>query len=485
MNWAEIFTWGWSLSWIVSILTIPSVLVKRAGQPLSALSWLFALFALPPVTLIFWWIFGRTHLGLKRRRKIKRDKEFTKLVKKTLSKHPSPHKPHPTLTFLERIPMVFKDQIFPPSAGNAATLLIDATTAYPAFYDAIGAAQHDINVLFYIWQADEVGIKMRDLLTERAQAGIKVRVLYDSLGSSALPRRFFKPLIEAGGNVSSFLPLRLLTGVPTLNFRNHRKILTVDGQVGFIGGINIGEEYLRWHDMAIRIRGAALDQLQEVFAQDWFFATHENLSGQTYFGRWLSDLDDKDTHWKDEQCHDVSCATIASGPTQKFNATNEAFFATINQCHSRIWLMTPYFVPDATLLAALRSARYRGIDVRLMVPSKSDVPVVRWASRAYYKALLSVGIRVYEYDGMLHAKASIFDEDLIFLGSANLDVRSFRYNFEASMFIHSPELNTTLTSLYESHMKTRTVEITLDTLKRSSYLSRVLDSLAHLASPLL
>ena len=485
MSLFEVGTYIWTGSLVISALSVPSVLTRRSGQPMSALSWLFALFVIPPFALMFWWLFGRTRLRMKRRRRRQRNMEIHRRIEQTLKRQPQPEKPHETLSIVGNLPRELQNQLFPPSAGNAVTLLVNAQIAYPAFEQAIRDAQHHVHALFYIWQNDEVGRKFRDLLVEKARQGVQVRVLYDSLGSSSLPRKFWKQLREAGGQARAFLPVRFLTSVPTLNFRNHRKILITDAKVGFVGGINLGEEYLRWHDIAMRMRGPTLDQIQEVFAEDWYFATKEDLSGGDYFGRWMFDKDDSDDTWRDEQAQDASCATIASGPMQRFNSTHELMFAAINNARTRVWMMTPYFVPSSTILAALRSAAYRGVDVRLMLPARNDVKVVRWASRAYYNELLTSGIQVYEYDGMLHAKANVFDEDTVFVGSANLDTRSLRHNFEVGTFVHAPSVNLALTTLFMENIEQYCLEITPKYMERHPYIYKLLDSVAHLASPML
>lgn len=478
----DVILGGWAISWVASVLTIPSILVQREGRPLAALSWLMAIFAFPPLTLLAWWIFGSTHLRLNLRRRRKRALRF-----RQISEHikPSPEETS-SLEFMARIPENMRAGVQPALPGNAATLLIDAPVAYEAFEEAIREAKDFIHLEFYIWQPDESGTKLRDLLVEQARRGVEVRVLYDSVGSTALPRRFFKPLLEAGGQVQAFLPIKLFVRVPTINFRNHRKLIVVDGEVGFIGGLNIGDEYLGWHDMAVRERGHVVDQLQEVFAEDWYVVCQQDLTAERYFGAWSRmPQARRDELLAKESCQGVTCSTIASGPNQQQNAIYELLFAALNLSSQRLWLMTPYFLPDAAIMTSLRAAIYRGVDIRIMLPAKNDLPIVRWASRTYYRELLEVGVRIFEYDGMLHAKASIIDDGLIFMGSANMDVRSFRLNFEANTFLRSAALNSTLAEVFDQDIKERCVEIDLERFLGRSYLQRAADSLAHLLSPLL
>lgn len=482
----ELLGAGFILSWVASILTIPSILVQREGRPLAALSWLLAIFAFPPLTLLAWWLFGRTHLTLNNRRRQRRIAQFQQTLRaNNLSEHIDDELSIP-LEFMERIPEDMRSGVQLPVSPNAVSMLFDATVAYPAFEQAIQAATDFIHLEFYIWQPDQIGTKLRDLLIQKAKAGVEIRLLYDSLGSTALPRRFFKPLIDAGAQVRAFLPIQLFVRFPTLNFRNHRKLLIIDGTVGFIGGLNIGDEYLQWHDMAARMRGPVVDQLQEVFAQDWFVVSQQDLASSRYFNRWRClEAEQRQALMAQEECQEVTCATIASGPTQQQNAIYELLFAAINLTKDRLWLMTPYFLPDAAILTSLRAAIYRGVEIRLMLPAQNDLRIVRWASRAYYRELLEVGVRIFEYDGMLHAKATIFDDRLTFMGSANMDVRSFRLNFEANTFLRSTQLNAQMAALFEQDCTQRCTEIKLEEFAKRSYLRRAADSMAHLLSPLL
>ncbi len=459
---------------LLALLSIPSVLVQRTGRPLAALAWILTMVAFPPVGMILWWAFGRRHLKRQRRRRRASTGEIADKIQTVISGAAAPAYRAIPLLPLRRLSEESRQGVFAPVGGNEVQLLVDAAQAYPAMLDAIEAAQHHIHLLFYIWNHDDTGRHFLRLLERKARQGVEVRLLCDAIGSWGMTPRAAKELIAAKGQVARFLPPGLTAGVPTLNFRNHRKILVVDGKVGFTGGINVGDEYAgAWKDLALQVRGPAVLQLQEVFADDWFFSTGEDLADLEHFG--------PHRPWKGQ----ATCQLVASGPDCRYEQMQDVLFMAINEAKERVFIVSPYFIPNPPILAALRSASLRGIDVRIMVPGRSDVRISRWASRSFYSDLLDVGIRLFEYmPGILHAKAVLFDRELSLVGSANINNRSFRLNFEASMVVGDPTLNHAIASLFESDMA-QSNEIHLDEVLQRPWRTKVLDGAAHLLSPIL
>lgn len=476
---------GWSLaevlwlaSWLGALLTVPSVLLQRAGRPTAALSWLLALFALPALAVMAWWLFGRTHLRRRRCQRRQASQLTSISLRETRQQLQAKMVDSAELSIPRRratnLPSILHEAVFPPAGGNAVALLADTEATHHSWHGLVGQAHRHLHLLFYIWRDDHTGRALRDALVEKASKGVEVRVLYDAVGSLGLPGRFFKPLTDAGGQAAAFLPIRLLSASPTLNFRNHRKLIIADGQRAFTGGINVGDEYLNWKDLGIVIEGPGVNQLQEVFIDDWYFSTGEELTEPRYFCE----------PGVESAEGSAVCETIASGPDQVFNATREMAFLAITQCRERLWIATPYFVPDQALLLALRTAVYRGVDVRLLVPRTSDAPLVQRASRVFYPELLEAGLRIDEYPGMLHAKAMLIDDDIILIGSANMDTRSFRLNFELSTFVTDAALNQQVAALFDT-LQAQAHAASNDDLRQASYLARLRDGLAHLLSPLL
>ncbi len=452
------------LSWVAAVLSAPSVLLSRAARPTAALSWLLAMFALPIVGVLAWWAFGRFHLSVRRRRRQRAQDALRSELRARLPQEDG------AFPGLPRLPEGVQAWVLPPAAGNQVRLLSDAATAYDAWERAIDAAQDHVHALFYIWNDDATGRRFRDALVRAAGRGVTVRVLVDGVGT---PRSgFFDELMGAGGQVHWFLPPWRPRQALAVNFRNHRKVLVADATTAFVGGINIGDEYLRWADYAIEVRGRSAAQLQEVFCDDWHFVTGQELVSGAIFPR------------IEEAAGDAAVATIAGGPHQRLNAIREMMLALLSEARERIWLTTPYFIPDGALLAVLRVAVYRGVDVRLVVPARSDVRLVRRASRAYYPELLGAGIRVFEHPGMVHAKSALIDRQRAFIGSANLDQRSFRLNFEVTSVVDSPVFNTALEDQWRA-LQAQATEVRTEDYQRLTRIERVVDAALHLASPLL
>ncbi|MBN1851820.1 MAG: cardiolipin synthase [Pirellulales bacterium] len=466
-------------AFVLALFSIPSVLMQRRGRPQSALTWVLVLFSVPIIGLVLWWAVGRRHLVRKRRRRRlatgQRSERLTDL------RDELPIQPEADWDFLSvrRLPPEEAEWVFVPTHGNTVELLVDAAQAYPAMQQAIQSADQYIHVLYYIWEADPTGRLFRDLLVERARRGLEVRVLYDAIGGSAVRGKFMRPLIEAGAQVAAFMPPKLFRRSLELNFRNHRKIIVADGREAIVGGLNIGDEYQsNWRDAAVRLTGPVVDQLQEIFADDWHFTTHEDFASPNYFGAWCETI-------PPPQAHPAICGVVASGPHTHINLTHEAFFTAITRASERIWITTPYYIPDPVIMAALRTAVFRGVDVRMIVPQRGDSWFVTWAGRSFYPELLRAGVRLFEYGpGFLHAKTVLIDQNLSIIGSANMDIRSFRLNFEVSCLIQSTEFASDVAKLFESYLK-ESRELSLAEVESRPYLTRLGEAVVHLLSPIL
>lgn len=466
MTGAELFTAMFMVAEFLALCSVPSVLLRRRGRPTSALAWLLALFALPALGGLLWWAFGRTHLERKRRRRVRMSIEF--------NRRKDGPQASPSTVFDRVVPRRAVGTSVFPTGGNEVLLLIDGASAYPEMERAILEARESINVLFYIWQNDTTGLRLRDMLVEKAKAGVQVRVLVDAFGSDKVDREFEAPLIEAGAKIAQFFPTPFdALGAPRFNFRNHRKILVVDSKVAFTGGMNIGNEYAYdWRDLMVRLRGPAVASLQYIFLDDWYFATGESV-------------EDQPTQSSEAPVGgDTDMVVVASGPDSE-HWIHDAYFTAVSRAERRIWIATPYFIPTAALMVALRTAAGRGVEVGLIVPEVTDVWLVKWAARSYYKDLLDAGVRVFEYQGrMLHAKALLVDDDITSVGTANLDTRSFRLSFEVGCFFASRSLNEQLWRWFEE-LKADSIPVSASELERAPVTRKLLESMAHLLSPLL
>jgi cardiolipin synthase len=468
--------WIFVLFQVLAVASVPSILLRRRARPIAKLSWLLALFAVPVLGVLAWWLIGRTHLQRKRRRRAASARAYAELC--TL---PSAEA---GTSFDMQVPARARGQSIFPSVGNRVTLLVNGEAAYPAMEKAIVSAERSINLLFYIYKNDATGRRIRDLLTERARAGVEVRLLVDAHGSSRFTRRFARPLRDAGVRVAWFLPSKFSDlARPRINFVNHRKILVVDGAVAFTGGMNIGDEYAgRWQDMMVQIQGPAVEALQHVFLDDWFFATGEVVDHLVPLKSVRSSLPPSAP--TGPVADNVQCAVVSSGPDSE-DWIHDVFFAALAQATERIWIATPYFIPSASLLVALRTAANRGVDVRVVVPAKSDIRLITWASRSFYPLLLSAEVQIFEYQGeVLHAKAWLVDDDESCVGTANVDSRSFRLSFEVVCLLLSTELNQALAQWHAGLVR-QSRRVTRAELRRQSTGQKLLESAANLLSPLL
>ncbi|TGE32898.1 cardiolipin synthase [Desulfosporosinus sp. Sb-LF] len=327
----------------------------------------------------------------------------------------------------------------PLSRNNRITVLTNGEEKFQALIRDLESAQDHIHMEYYIFRADQIGKEIQGLLIRKSRSGVKVRMIFDGLGSHNLPKTFLRALTEAGIEIGWFFPLQFPQLIGTLNYRNHRKLVVIDGKTGYLGGINVGDEYLSrdpkfgfWRDTHLRLEGESVQTLQETFLNDWYFITHKEITEERYypplepFGESLTQV-------------------IAGGPDSKRESMKELFFTILATAQKEILLTTPYFIPDESMIMALKSAALSGIIVKVLVQGKPDHKIPYLASSSYYEDLLSAGVEIYRYQkGILHCKVLTVDEQICIVGSANFDIRSFQLDFELSAMLYSSELATRL-----------------------------------------
>ncbi|TBU92144.1 cardiolipin synthase [Phytopseudomonas dryadis] len=407
------------------LAAIHAVFTVRTAQ--GAIAWALSLFFMPYLTLLPYLVFGRSRFDayIDARRQVDKqmhqamaELDWRPWVEEAIAAGESAA--YGQLRALPRLGRM------PCLANNQVTLLIDGQATFAAILQALASARQVILIQFFIVHDDGLGRRLQQVLLERASAGVQVHFLYDGVGSHALPRRYVERLRTGGVRVHAFPTGGGLLNRFQLNFRNHRKIVVVDGEHGFLGGHNVGDEYLGekpplspWRDTHVQVHGPAVACLQESFAEDWFWATRELpplLLPERY---------------PDEG---MLCQVIASGPADPQETCSLLFVEMINAARERIWLTSPYFVPDESLFAALRLAVLRGVDVRILLPSRPDHHIVYAASSLFALEALRAGVRIFRYlPGFLHQKVALIDQDISAVGSANLDNRSFRLNFEITL----------------------------------------------------
>ncbi|MFO0845703.1 MAG: cardiolipin synthase [Gemmataceae bacterium] len=473
---------------VLMVAVIPFVLIKKR-DPTVAVAWSLVVILTPVLGSLLFWVFGFNYVQRRVRRKKThrtafdhqhppRRREATRGAAKPGGwKRERPQSSDPDPHHLVQIAQAV--DAFPVSLGNRVTLYHDTKEAYEAILQSVAEARHHVHLEFYIFRADDTGRRLIELLIDKAQAGVEVRLLYDALGSLFFSWRLQGRVREAGGLIDTFLPVNPLRSWIQVNLRNHRKIVVIDGRVGFTGGMNIGDEYLgkssrfgHWRDTMLQVEGPAVAGLQRVFIEDWHFASGEDVNEEAYFPEVAPAGED-------------AVQVVEAGPDQELNSIREIFFAAIVAAKRRLWIASPYFVPDGGLLDALRLARMRGVDVRYLGLLRPDHLTSFYAGRYYCADLLAFGARVYLYArGMMHAKYLVVDDDWAFVGSANFDNRSLHLNFEAGCLLYDPGLVAELALQYERDLADA---IPLDpwAFGQRTIWTKLLENAARLFSPVL
>jgi cardiolipin synthase len=407
------FQFWLTLLWVAYLLVLAGWITLQKREPIATLSWLLSLAALPLVGLFIYHFFGPQRI---RRQRLKRLRSRARLdgdkAALELSADCSP---------LMRLAQAGSSYL--PSSAERVQLLVDGKATYEALLQAIAGATEHVHLEYYIYEPDRTGTRIRDALIARAQAGVQVRLLLDAVGSSRTYNSFLTPLRAAGVEVVFFHRFRLRRlWRPKLNLRNHRKIVIIDGRIGFTGGINITDQENEtlcddaFHDLHLRMEGEAVRWLQLAFVEDWAYASSHTPKTTGF--------------WPPLTAGPIRTQVLPAGPDSPWETIHRTMLSAIYGAQQSIWLSTPYFVPGEAARMALTSAALRGVDVRLLVPAHSDSRLVTAAARSYFDELQSAGVRVYEYPRMLHMKALLIDEHVAILGSSNFDNRSFRLNFE-------------------------------------------------------
>ena len=457
------------------IATLLPTVVQQRRETGATLAWVLTIVLLPFIGLLSFWLFGVTRLHLRRRKRRKVEEKLARALERVqvgLNGEQYIAGISPSL-----LTLVNKLDDIGPLAGNAVEIMREGEALFDALESAFDNATQHIHLVYYIWETDYTGTRLRDALVRAARRGVQVRLLVDDVGSRQAKAGFFAALLTAGGRVERFLTVNVFSRQLNLNNRNHRKIVIIDGSLTFTGGMNVGDVYAGrgepWQDLHARIQGPVAYTLQEVFCQDWYHATGEDLVSSTYFPV-IADAGS------------VCAQFLASGPAdERWQAIHTVLFAAMNLACQRIWIETPYFVPDRPILMALQTAALRGVDVRLLLPGHSDHPLVLYAGRSFIDDLLAAGARVFEMQHtMPHAKAMMIDGNFATLGSANMDQRSFRLNFEGNMFFYGTEIAEKLEAHF-LNVCADAKEVTESYRRRLSKRQRLTESIARLLSPLL
>jgi cardiolipin synthase len=368
----------------------------------------------------------------------------------------------------------------PISFDTATKVLTNGQETFEHIINELKRARHHIHLEYYIVRHDQIGQEIKRILIEKAQEGVKIRFLYDAVGSWQLSKKYIHELKNAGIEIVTFGPVKLPFLNNKFNFRNHRKIIVIDGTVGFVGGLNIGDEYLGrvkeigfWRDTHLMLRGEAVRSLQLIFLQDWYYMTNHSFLTAEYLSPQFDDQDHGGVQ------------LIAGGPDREWSVIKNIFFSMIASAKNTVWIASPYFIPDEDIFSALKVAALSGIDVRLLVPNRPDKRIVFHASRSYFPELLEAGVKVYEYSrGFMHSKIIIVDHELASIGTSNMDMRSFHLNFEVNAFLYRTGSTQKLVDEYINDLQF-SKQLDLESFGKRHIGLRLLESTSRLLSPLL
>ena len=464
--------------WILHVSLLSGWIVLQKRSPAATVAWILSLAVIPYLGFLIYYFLGPRRI---RRTRLRRTRARAAVAEaRTSITHAVEESADGPLDDrsegLSRLARITANM--PLSHCTDVDIFVDGRATYDAIVEAIQAAEHHIHVEYYIFEPDEVGTRVRDALVERARAGVAVRLLLDAVGSSRLSRAFLRPLRDAGAEVELFHPFQPFRVKNLVNLRTHRKIVVVDGLVGFTGGFNITSTEDPRHskdayrDTHVRLTGLAVRWLQIVFLEDFSYAT----------GKYLAPGPECFPDWPMPARHRVQI--VPSGPYGFWEPIRDLFFAAIAGAKHRVLVATPYFVPDEPMRAALVTAALRGVDVAIMVPRKSDSWLVTFAARSYFDELLAAGARIYEYEIMLHAKTLVVDDDFSSVGTANMDARSFRLNFEVTAAFYSKEITARLAQSFDDDLA-RSTQVSAADRKRLTFPPKLCEASARLLSPLL
>ena len=471
-------TWVWwtvTLLYAAVILSTVVVVVSENRNPVKSLAWVTVLLVVPGLGLVLYLVFGRNIqskriISRRERRRLRRMGDTRGRIRLSSIDSSDPRSQLAHLAY-----SLCGSELY---QGCDAQVFDNGADKFHALLEDIRSARHYINIEYYIIDDDRTGTALARALEERARAGVKVRVIYDHVGSFKTRNAYFKSLRRAGVEVYPFFKVIFPFLGTRINWRNHRKIVVIDGHVGYIGGMNVADRYITggrfpsWRDLHLRVQGPAVAALQQLFSTDWTFMGNPMPEEEVS----PAPLDIPSP---------MGMQLIAGGPVSRWMNMTLTFQKAISTARKCVWLQTPYFLPSEGLLHALQMCALARLDVRLMLPRRSDSDMLRWASFSYISECIRAGVKVYLYTpGMLHSKAIIIDDDLATVGSCNFDFRSFEHNFEANMLVYSGSFNKRLKEIFLRD-QAQSIRVVPATWHRRPLLERGMESFMRLFAPIL
>ena len=486
------------ISWNVILFSVYQVIVILAiihvvmdnRQPAKTMAWALVIWFVPVVGLVFYLFFGLNT----RKEKFISQRSLDQLSKRSMLEFveqkdlqlPAEHRQLIDLFVNENFSLPFKD--------NQVEVYHDGYEFFPALLAEIAKAESHVHIDMYIFAEDPLGELLSDALISKARQGVEVKLIYDDVGCWNVSHRFFDRMRDEGVEVVSFLPVRFPSFTSKVNYRNHRKLIVIDGRVGFIGGMNVALRYVKgtgsqpWRDTMLKVEGTGVYGIQRAFLIDWYFCDRTMISDRKYYPPAHGDRPHYDTeasHWGQSPCT-VLAQTVTSGPVSPHPEIMQGYVRIILSAKKYVYMETPYFLPTEPVLFALKTASRAGVDVRVIVPYRSDAKWVEWASRSYLREVAETGVTVMLYQaGFLHSKLLVCDDSICSCGSTNVDIRSFENNFESNIFLYG---ETAASKLREVFLKDEQQSVSLQDMPERmhpKFMKRLWESMVRMMSPLM
>jgi len=462
---------GYALMVVVAAVAIIHVLMDNR-QPAKTMAWVLVIAFVPVVGVIFYLFFGINH----RKERIISQSQMDELTKRSMLSFVEQHDFHVPERQKPLVDLFVNQNLALPFKDNQIDIMTDGYAFFPELLRDIAEASHHIHINMYIFEDDALGRLVADALMDKARQGVKVRVIYDDVGCWRVNSRFVEHLREAGVEVVPFLPVRFPSFTSKVNYRNHRKIIVIDGRIGYIGGMNFARRYVsqKWRDTMFRLQGGVVYALQRAFLVDWYFVDHTLITDRIYYP--TSQISSKSG----------VAQIVTSGPLARYPEIMQGYVRIILAARRYIFIETPYFLPNEPILFALKTAALAGVDVRVMCPMSSDAHFIDWASRSYLREIYEAGARVYLYEpGFLHSKLLISDDSLVSCGSVNVDFRSLENNFEANVFVYDEGTALRLKKVYLDDQSHAILLGDVPNRLHPKFYARLWESFTRLVSPLL
>ena len=462
--------------YLITVLGVIVVIISENRNPIKTIAWMMVLIFLPVVGFVIYVIFGQDYT----KRRFMSKRMYSKIKTRPLAELDSSdiELTNSLSKYTDLVKLLRNSNQAQLLHGSSVEFYVAGRDKFEALFRDIEKATDHIHVEYYAWDDDVVGNLLKDLLIKKSLEGIKIRIIVDGVGSWRVKNSFYEQMRSAGIEVERFMKVKFPMFTSHVNYRNHRKIVVIDGRIGYVGGMNVADRYVNglswgnWRDTHARIEGKGVQGLQSVFLIDWFMVSKSLITARRYF----PPLEPYGNNYMQ---------IVTSGPYSPSREIMQGFTQAIFGAQSYIYIQTPYFIPPESLSEALIAASVRDVDVRLMVPRKSDTLLVQLASRSYFKKLLRAGVKIYFYEpGFLHSKLMIIDDSLTLIGSANFDVRSFEQNLEVMAFIYNQETAKQARKIFVDDQKNATAIVLREWVKRSVWI-RFKESFVRLFTPLL